>query len=361
MRIYANHYQNDFTSTTKVFSQLIEGWEKAGKEVIVVTGGGKESGWLSDIDGVAYINIGRNFEGGKFKQLLKFFVRQLISLLKLLINVKSNDIVYINTLSPFGAALAGKIKGAKVIYHIQESNNKPLMLRRFLFTMMSRTADEVIYSSNYLAIHEKIENKGIHVLYNALDNKLIEKAKFSRLDKKQSKNVLMVTSLDIKKDIAEYLELARRHEGEYDFKLVLVNEARTVNTYFANKNLPENLKIVVAGKDIAKCYDWADIVLGLSTPTCWVETFGIYIVEGMAFGLPVIIPESEFIMDIVEENENGFLVESSDLDGISKKLALLFEDKNEYNRMSEAAMNHVAYYNDDKLFIGRSMEILSMN
>ena len=360
MKIYAIHYQNDFTSTAKVFGQLISGWEASGKEVVVVTGGRDQSGWLSNIKGVTYINVGKNFEGRKIQQLFRFFIRQFICFIKLCINVKSEDIVYINTLSPFGAALAGRMKGAKVIYHLHESNNKPLTLREFLYKVMSRTVDEVIYSSNYLAIHEKVENKSIHVLYNALDHKLVQKAKFSRTEKRISKNVLMVSSLDTNKGISEYLDLASRHEFEFNFTLVLINEESVVTSFFDSMVLPSNLQVVVAGQDISKYYEWADIVLGLATPNCWIESFGIYIVEGMAFGLPVIIPQSEYITDLVEENESGFLVDSKDLDGISKKLTLLFENENEYNRMSEAAVNHVSFYNDDKLFIGRSIEILTM-
>lgn len=358
MKIFAAHYENDFTSTTKVFGQLIKGWVNAGKEVVVVRGSG-ENGWLSDLEGTTTMKMGKIFHGSKFKQLARFFFRQFVFFIRLLIKIKSEDLVYINTLTPFGAAVAGKLKGARVIYHLHEASSRPLVLESFLFYIMSKTVDEVVYSSNHLAVHEKLENKNIHILYNALDSQLVEKARFSRLEKVVSKNVLMVSSLNLENGIFEYLELARRHEHRYNFKLVLVSSPQLVKQYFDRETLPSNLEIIVADKDISRYYDWADVVLGLSKPNCWVDTFGIYIVEGMAFGLPAIVPTSDTI-DIIEENENGFLIDSSNLDEISAKLALLFDNEKEYKRMSESAKSHVSFYNDDKLFIGKSVEILAI-
>lgn len=360
MKIFAAHYENDFTSTTKVFGQLIAGWVSAGKEVVVVRGSG-ENGWLSNLEGTSIMKMGRTFHGSKFSQLVRFFFRQFIFCVRLLIKIKKEDVVYVNTLTPFGAAIAGKLKGARIIYHLHEANNRPLILESFLFYIMSKTVDEVVYSSNYLAIHEKLKNKNIHVLYNALDSQLVERAKFSRLEKAISKNVLMVSSLDVENGIFEYLELARRHENQYSFKLVLVNNPEVVVRYFNLQILPHNLEIVAADRDVSKYYDWADVVLGLSKPNCWVDTFGMYIVEGMAFGLPAIVPTSDNMIEIIEENENGFLIDSNNLDEISAKLTLLFDNENEYKRMSESAKSHVSFYNDHKLFIGKSVEILAMN
>ena len=44
---------------------------------------------------------------------------------KLFFKINSRDTVYINTLLPFGAALAAKLRGCKVVYHVHEVSVKP--------------------------------------------------------------------------------------------------------------------------------------------------------------------------------------------------------------------------------------------
>jgi Na+-transporting NADH:ubiquinone oxidoreductase subunit NqrB len=56
--------------------------------------------------------------------LLLFLIAQMPLLFKLLYHVRKSDTVYVNTLLPFGALLAGKLKGAKVILHVHEVSLK---------------------------------------------------------------------------------------------------------------------------------------------------------------------------------------------------------------------------------------------
>ena len=60
---------------------------------------------------------------------------------------------------PFGGALAGRLIGKKVIYHVHETSLKPQILKKFLRSVISLTAHEVIFVSKYLKEVESIVNK----------------------------------------------------------------------------------------------------------------------------------------------------------------------------------------------------------
>jgi UDP-glucose:(heptosyl)LPS alpha-1,3-glucosyltransferase len=67
------------------------------------------------------------------------------------------------------------------------------------------------------------------------------------------------------------------------------------------------------------------------------DTFGSVVLEAMAAGLPVVISSNVGAKDIVQENNNGFIInDTSDTDYIAAKIALLL-DKNIRRPLAEAA------------------------
>ena len=70
-------------------------------------------------------------------------------------------------------------------------------------------------------------------------------------------------------------------------------------------------------------YAIADVAVLLSRR----ETWGVVINEAMAAGLPIIATERVgATADLVEEGENGFVVESGDAEGAASSLAYLAEN-----------------------------------
>ncbi len=67
------------------------------------------------------------------------------------------------------------------------------------------------------------------------------------------------------------------------------------------------------------------------------DTFGMVVLEAMAAGLPVIISSNVGAKDLVQEGENGFIInDTSDSDYIAAKIALLC-DENIHRPMGEKA------------------------
>ena len=130
MKIYAFHLLNDYSGSPKVLRQLAKGWIQNGIECHIVTCGGRE-GFLSEIEGASYHHYWYKFAQNPVLRLFFLMFSQLSLIIKMIALIKKDDVVYVNTVLPFGAGILGKIIGCKVIYHIHETSIKPRILKNF--------------------------------------------------------------------------------------------------------------------------------------------------------------------------------------------------------------------------------------
>ena len=356
MKIIACHLLNDYSGSPKVLSQLIKGWVNCKIDVSIVTCDGR-NGFLSNIDNVNYDTYSYKWTANKYKRLVNFSWSQVLLFFKILRLAKKEDIVYVNTILPFGSALAGKLKGCRVIYHVHETSMKPAILKWFLFKVLKLTADDVIYVSQYLSKQELIPNKKKHVLYNAIDNSFLEQAQKNIKQESDYKNILMVSSLKTYKGVFEFVTLAKLNPT-LNFKLVVNAPQIEIDSFFEHTILTKNITVFPTQSNTHPFYAWADVVLNLSRPDGWIETFGLTIIEAMAYRLPVIVPPIGGITELVEDKENGYLIDCRNLEYISDKLNELLNDKSLYKSMQFSASKRLSFFNEDS-FIKNSLEMLS--
>lgn len=358
MRIFAFHLLNDYSGSPKVLMQLVKSWVKQDIEVTIVTCNGRR-GFLSDIPGVNYTYYWYRWAANPFLRLFNLSLSQFLLLSKLLFQVKKNDVLYINTVLPFGAAFLGKLKGCKIIYHVHETSMKPAILKKLLFGIVKWAATEVIYVSKYLRDTEKISGKKKHILYNAIEDEFLNTAKPSWDDKKQNKNVLMICSLKEYKGVFEFVRLAK-NLSTCKFRLVVNASQNEIDSFFTGKILPANLELFPTQTNTHPFYAWADVILNLSRPDGWIETFGLTIIEGMAYGLPAIVPPVGGITELVTESVNGFKVDSRDTDQLVSALNRLFENPDLYASMRKASLDKIATFSEQK-FTEQSLALLKNN
>jgi len=356
MKIYAFHLLNDYSGSPKVLMQLLKGWQKKGLDVTVVTCSGRD-GFLSNIEGIKYKYFWYRWSANPIIRLVNFIISQFLLLINMIFKVNKSDIIYVNTILPFGAALLGKIKGCRIIYHVHETTMKPAILKKFLFAILRVTSDDVIYVSNDLAKKEFVNTARVHVMYNAIETGFLEKALANRKGNTEIRNnILMVCSLKDYKGIYEYEILARLHQ-KYSFVLVLNAKQAEINQYFNPDKIPHNLKIYSTQTDLHPFYANADLIVNLSRPDGWIETFGLTIIEGMSYGLPAIVPHVGGIAELVKEGYNGFKANSRNLHEVSEKLKLIMDNKLTYEMLSNNAAFKINMFREDG-FIDQNMNIL---
>lgn len=340
MNIACVHLFNDRSGSPRVLKNSILAMKKNGYNVSLFVGSSGR-GILSDLRGVETKKYFYRRFDKKIFTLLSYLFSQIRLFLMLLTSKESRsaDVIYVNTLMPFAAGLFGWCFGKKVLYHVHEVSISPKLLSRFLKWIVSLTASKVLYVSNSHAQLFPIKTEVCNVVYNGYDDVFEQALNIDYQVCKGGKfKVLMLASLRGYKGINEFVEIAKRFSGleSVAFDLVLNDSVDEVER-FRNKYESNNLFIHPSVSDPGSFYRGASLVLNLSIPDQWVETFGLTIVEAMIHGVPVIVPPVGGPGEIVQDGVQGYLIDSRDLDLLESRLRQLINDLQLMMRLSHSA------------------------
>lgn len=342
------HLYNDRSGSPKVLSQTIKALRNNSFKTELITSDHYD-GFLTDIADQQRTLFYRRSEK-KLLTLLYYIVSQLLLFMQCLRYWDKDVIFYINTMMPFGAALAGKLMGKQVYYHVHETSLKPKLLKQFLRLVISLTANKIIFVSNYLQQVERFYKKKQIIIPNAIDSDfLFSASNIMQKDKKSDIfNILMVCSLKKYKGVFEFIKIARIlvNNPNIIFTLVLNAEQYEIDEYFVTVEIPSNIQIYSRQKDLDCFYSGADLLMNLSRPDEWIETFGLTIIEGMAYGLPAIVPPVGGPAEIIRDGKEGFLISSYEADAIREKILFLVNNKSEYKTLSTNTIKRVNDFNE---------------
>ncbi|HRH50831.1 MAG TPA: glycosyltransferase [Panacibacter sp.] len=342
-RIVAVHLLNDRSGSPLVFRQALITLSKNNR-VDLYTATPSGDGFLSNIPGINQHNIFYKWHSNKFILLALFLFAQTYLFVKILFNISRKDTLYINTLLPFGAALAAKLRGCKVVYHIHEVSVKPQGLKNFLTTVAEKTALEIIFVSNFVKEQFNFIKPVIKVVYNTLPENFIEETKLvANNNKLWPFTVLMLCSLKKYKGIYEFVDLSKKLP-HINFILVLNAAEKDMETFRQSVNAPANCFMFSAKSDTVPFYKLCHLVVNLSNPDEWIETFGMTVLEAMQCGRPVIVPPAGGVTELVHEGQDGFYVNSSNMEELSRKVELLASSPDMYKKMADTASKNAANF-----------------
>ncbi|MDB4068956.1 glycosyltransferase family 4 protein [Pseudomonadales bacterium] len=291
--------------------------------------GSRSDGFLSAFDSQTDTYFYRRSRS-KILTLGTFFVSQAILFFKLLKYRKKNVRFYINTILPFGGALAGWVMRKEVIYHVHETSVTPKIFKLFLRSIVNITASKVIFVSQYLHDVESFDKAEQFVVYNSLSKDFWDAAARVKYPcDSRMFNVLMACSLRDYKGVTEFIRIASMcaDKNAIQFTLILNASDDEITDYFSKSELTKNVGILARQSDLKEFYSRANLVLNLSKPDGWVETFGLTILEAMAFGIPVIVPAVGGPVELVRDGRDGYLMSSLEWPSIGDKIIEL-----SYNR-----------------------------
>ncbi|RYF71212.1 MAG: glycosyltransferase [Cytophagaceae bacterium] len=336
-RLIAVHLLNDWSGSPLVFRQALESLSQAGYVVTLFTATPSGKGFLTDIDGVTTESLRYTWHPAKLITLINFLLVQVRLFSRLLFFLRSTDIVYINTLLPFGAAIAGWVRGCRVVYHVHEVSIKPWLLKVWLRGVANLTAQQVLYVSAYTAQQTALARPESKLIYNALPDAFMQQA--SQIIAPNTVfpfTALMLCSNKAYKGINEFVAAARGLP-HMRFLLVLNTTATDVESFVKTTLPPANCTVFPAQTDTIPFYQQAHVVLNLSHANAWIETFGLTILEGMACGRPVIVPPVGGVRELIDNGVEGFVVDALHPQELIDALRRLFSDMALYMRMAEAA------------------------
>ncbi|AQS47177.1 hypothetical protein BMG03_04710 [Thioclava nitratireducens] len=254
-------------------------------------------------------------------------------------NIPRDATVFVNTLLPFAAMLWGRRTGRRVVVHVHEVSVAPVPLRRFLTSFAARSADLLIYVSNDHRARLPINGPPAVILPNPVSPALAARACEHTPRQKGQFRVLMLASLRGYKGIREFIALAGalKDRGDITFDLVLNAEEREIAAFSGSHTNSANITIHPSTSDPAGFYAAADLVLNLSRPDQWIETFGLTVVEAMTFGVPVIVPPVGGPAEIITNGVEGYCIDSRDGVALCAAVLALADNPETHAAMARAA------------------------
>lgn len=363
-QIIFSHLYNDYSGSPRVLLSVIRALSSQYECRLHL--GNLDGGILSSVN-IPITQFFYRRHDYKILTLLFYLVSQISLFINLLRddNIREDAIVYVNTLLPFGALLWGKLFKHTVILHVHEISIKPRLLRRFLIKIAEVSADEVIWVSETHREMLPINCCRKTVLYNCLDEKTNSIAKRhevkSNMKNNKTFNILMLASHREYKGITEFILLSNRFQNrtEIKFHLVLNENNQFVANYKKNiRSFESNIQVWKQTALPQKHYLRANLILNLSRVDQWIETFGLTILEGLSFSLPVIAPPVGGCTELVRDGKEGFLIDSRDTDELENKVNLLISNQKLYKKLAENAKLRSDFFSSER-FIQRINSIIS--
>ena len=319
-----------------VFRQSLETLTEKGLDVHLITNRtGDTPGFLSGIPGVQYHYINHLERGNKWRVFFSFLLAQMIIFRKVWGLLEPDAKVYINTLLPFGAAWAGRLKKAPITYHIHETSIAFPALRSFLLNTARRTATQVVFGSRYLQSKFNFPKAEKHIVHSCLPQSFVQEAVL-HANHGSRKTVLMIAPLEKESGLPELLELANQMPAT-KFELVIDASKKEIDAYFNTYFIPDNLMVYGTQLNLHPFYQRAAVVLNLSNTEQYQDTFDFSILQAMSYGRPVIVPLAGGANELVAHGWNGYRISGNYIDKVRKHVEQLLSNKPLYADMSCAA------------------------
>jgi len=328
------HFYNSYNGSPNILHTIID--SIIDQQSILITNNTK--GFLSNLR-IPTITFYFTLSDSKVLTLIKYFFGQIKIFFLVLKNCKRGDILYINTTIPMFASFAGKIKGATILFHLHEDRSSLNFIHRTLSKFRIYFCDVEIFVSKYLLEKEHIKGKKSYVLHNVVPKLFYAEAQKHKINYETNDSfvVLMICSLKKYKGVFEFLKIAKKliSFNDIKFSLLVSENSSEIDKFFYGIQLPQNVVIYEKTNDTIQFYKNASLLLNLSRPDEWIESFGLTILEGMTFGLPCIVPPVGGPVELIEDGINGYKISSYEIDNISDKILDIYYDKNLFALMSK--------------------------
>lgn len=253
-----------------------------------------------------------------------------IKFLSAIIKKNNIDIVYTNTAVVFPGGITAKLLRKKSIWHVREivSNKFERKIVSFIVNVFS---DIIIANSKATGEAITKQNKKMRIVYNAIEsnseNYKVEKNDTSqiivgmagRINRWKGQKLFVDTAEKVleKNTNVKFLIAGDVYKGEED---ILEN----LKTYIKDKGIEADIGFLGQVENMNEFYNVIDIFI---LPSTQPEPFGLVVIEAMDKEIPVIATNHGGPTEIIDDKENGYLVDYNDCTEMTKRTLELIEDR----------------------------------
>ena len=325
----------------------------AGKELIVITS--RNDLTVDDIPIKNFKPIGE-FELPEY-ELQKLSFPPILQMLDYIQRKRFTEVI-ISTPGPIGltALLAAKMLNLQTsgIYHtdfpqyvriLTEDSFLESVTWRYMHWFYNQLDTVFVNSEEYREswIKRGFDPEKLKIFPRGLDTQLFHPTRrnpafFEKFGAKNGQvRLLYVGRVSREKDLDLLAEAYRRLRDEgLPIQLCVVGHGPYSHEF--SESLPEALFTgYLTGKELAAAYASADIFVFPSTT----DTFGNVIIEAQASGVPVIVSDSGGPKELVENDRNGLITKSHDVEDLTRAIRELVADPDRRKRMGNFARESV--------------------
>jgi len=325
----------------------------AGKELIVITSRNELT--VDDIPIKNFKPIGE-FELPEY-ELQKLSFPPIMQMLDYIQRERFSEVI-ISTPGPIGltALLAAKMLNLQTsgIYHtdfpqyvriLTEDSFLESVTWRYMHWFYNQLDTVFVNSEEYREswVKRGIDPEKLKIFPRGLDTQLFHPTRrnskfFEKFGAKNGQiRLLYVGRVSREKDLDLLAEAYRRLRNEgLSIQLCVVGHGPYSREF--SESLPEALFTgYLSGEELAAAYASADIFVFPSTT----DTFGNVIIEAQASGVPVIVSDSGGPKELVENDRNGLITKSHDVEDLTRAIRELVADPERRKRMGNFARESV--------------------
>ena len=330
---------------------------KRGHQVTIITSKTGEEVEEEIIDGIKVIRVkALNFFENHFGVPYPIFYPKL--LLRLKEEIKDSDVI--NThgilwMQSFFGAIISRIYQKPIVLHQHNTyvNYKNPILR-LIETIADKTigrytlnsADHIIAGCGetkkyILSIAKKLNN--ISISYNGVNFKRFKPIRNKKIVREELKInpeafiCLTIRRITFKNGIDTFLQVAKFFNKKREDILFVLGgkgpDTDIVKKYIKENHL-SNVKLIgfISDEELPYYYALSDIFI---LPSKTGEGFPMVVIEAFASGLPVIGTNTGGQIEVIRDDQTGFIVEPNEPKQIAKKIEYLYENKKLLKEMSK--------------------------
>jgi teichuronic acid biosynthesis glycosyltransferase TuaC len=274
--------------------------------------------------------------------------------IKLLHDEYNFDLIHAHVALPDGYAAMGIANELGIPYvltiHGQDllsTINKNTTSKKKVLEAIKNASQAIFVSEKLCSISRKqLDNISANIIYNGVDRIFLEESKGVEtifFNEESSPKLLSVSNLINQKGIEYNIRAVANLVNKYPNMQYLIAgmgaEKERLQGLVEELGLQKNIQFVGQRdrQEIKQLMDECDV---FSMPS-WNEGFGIVYIEAMACKKPVIGCKWEGIMEIVTDEQDGYLVEPKSLEDLQSVLDKLFENEELRKRIGKKARKRV--------------------